>query len=98
MPSRGELFITAFEEDVQGLMFRASFRGASHLAVAETNYSAYLDRLETRSPRDFLPLIVDTDMYTDGAEIELRRTWRELTGGKYFLFSVCRQSWGMEGQ
>ena len=96
-PLGGELFITAFEEDVQGLMFRASFRGASHLAVAETNYSAYLDRLETRSPRTFLPLIVDTDMYTDGAEIELRRTWRESTGGKYFLFSVCRQSWEWKG-
>ena len=79
-------------------MFRASFRGASHLAVAETNYSAYLDRLETRSPRTFLPLIVDTDMYTDGAEIELRRTWRELTGGK--VLSVFRLSTilGMEGQ
>jgi acetyltransferase-like isoleucine patch superfamily enzyme/glycosyltransferase involved in cell wall biosynthesis len=96
-PLGGDLFITAFEEDLQGLMFRASFRGASHIAVAETNYSEYLDRLETQAPRTFLPLIVDTDVYKCDEEPELRKAWHELIGGERFLLSVCRQSWAWKG-
>lgn len=96
-PLGGELYITAFEEDVQGLMCRASFRGASHIAVPETDYPAYLDRLGATAPRTFLPLIVDTDIYEEGREEEIRAEWQAKIGGDRFLLSVCRQSWEWKG-
>lgn len=96
-PLGGDLFISAFEQTVQGLMFRGSFRGASHVMVAETNYPQYLDRLECKSPRTFLPLLVDTETYSDEVDEELRSKWRSNVGGANFILSVCRQSWEWKG-
>jgi acetyltransferase-like isoleucine patch superfamily enzyme/glycosyltransferase involved in cell wall biosynthesis len=97
MPLGGELYISAFEETVFGLLFRASFRGAAHTLVAETDYGVYLDRLEAKSARTFAPLIVDTDIYTSGQDDQLRSEWQRTCGGKRFLLTVCRQSWEWKG-
>lgn len=97
-PLGGELYINAFQEDVQGLMMRAGFRGAAHLSIAETDYPRYLDRLETWAPRSFLPLVVDTDVYApEPDEAALREEWRARVGGERFVLGVCRQSWRWKG-
>lgn len=96
-PLGGELYISAFQEDAGGLLFRAGFRGAAHLSVPETDYPAYLDRLETRAPRTFMPLCVDTDVYVPGTDEAMRAAWQEEVGGTRFLLSVCRQSWNWKG-
>ncbi len=96
-PLGGELYITSFEEDVQGLLCRAGFRSASHISVAETDYPVYLDRLGTTAPRSFMPLLVDTDVYNDAPNDPLRAEWHANTGGSRFILSVCRQSWNWKG-
>lgn len=96
-PLGGDLHINSFEQDVQGLMFRASFRGADHIQVCETDYPGYLDRLEAKGPRSFLPLIVDTDTYVVGDEEALRAEWRAQVGGGRYLLGVCRQDWTWKG-
>ena len=96
-PLGGELYISAFQEDVGGLLFRTGFRGAAYISVPETDYPAYLDRLETRVPRTFMPLLVDTDVYVAGTDEALRAAWQTQVGGTRFLLSVCRQSWDWKG-
>lgn len=96
-PLGGDLYISAFKQDVQGLMFRASFRGASRIAVAETDYPLYLDRLETRARRCFMPLVVDTEVYQSSRCEPLRAEWQGQVGGDHFLLNVCRQSWEWKG-
>ena len=96
-PLGGELYITAFEENVQGLLCRAGFRAASHIAVAETDYPIYLDRLATTAPRTFMPLLVDTEVYCEGVEHHLRAEWQARVGGSRYLLAVCRQSWDWKG-
>lgn len=58
-PLGDDLYITGLREDVLGLMFHASFRMADHVQICETDYPAYLDRMEAKGPRGFLPLMVD---------------------------------------
>jgi acetyltransferase-like isoleucine patch superfamily enzyme/glycosyltransferase involved in cell wall biosynthesis len=96
-PLGGDLYIRAFEEDVDGLLFRAGFRGAKQIAIAETDYDEYLDRLGVAADRTFMPLLVDTDIYHDNPEPDLRRKWQEQVGGSVFLFGTCRQSWEWKG-
>ncbi len=96
-PLGGDLYICGFQEDVQGLMFRASFRRADFISVCETDYGKYLDRLGTTAPRAFLPLVVDTEIYCPGVEEELRAAWRAKVGGTRYLLGVCRQSWDWKG-
>jgi glycosyltransferase involved in cell wall biosynthesis len=96
-PLGGDLYIRAFDEDVTGLLFRAAFRKAAHLSVPETDYFAYLDRIETKAVRSFMPLIVDTDVYCPGEEPELRAQWQARIGGQHFLLGVCRQDWAWKG-
>jgi acetyltransferase-like isoleucine patch superfamily enzyme/glycosyltransferase involved in cell wall biosynthesis len=96
-PLGGDLYTSSFEQDVQGLMFRAGFRGASHIAVAETDYPAYIQRLEARAPQTFMPLVVDTDVYHDGPSEALRQQWISRSGGDRFILGVCRQSWEWKG-
>lgn len=96
-PLGGDLYIAPFEEDVQGLMFRAGYHAAARIFVAETDYFDYLDRLETPKPRGLMPLVVDTDIYDRGVDLELRAAWQLETGGDRFILSVCRQSWQWKG-
>lgn len=96
-PLGGDLYLRAFEQNVVGLMFRAGFRQAAHLSVCETDYFAYLDRLGARASRDFMPLIVDTDVYRPGEEPETRAGWTAQVGGERFLLGVCRQDWTWKG-
>jgi hypothetical protein len=96
-PLGSEVYIRAFEEDMGGLLCRAGFRQATHLSVCETDYFAYLDRIETKAPRSFMPLVVDTDIYSPGEEPELRAEWQAKVGGENFLLGVCRQDWVWKG-
>ena len=96
-PLGGDLHINAFQQDPQGLMFRASFRTADHTQICETDYPAYLDRIDANIPRSFLPLMVDTDIYAPGEEAELRAHWHAQVGGDHFLLGVCRQDWEWKG-
>lgn len=97
LPLGGDLYIRAFDGDPTGLLFRAGFRQAGHLALPETDYFAYVERLQTRAPRSFLPLIVDTDVYRPGSEEALRADWKARIGGEHFVLGVCRQDWQWKG-
>ncbi|KQU54793.1 hypothetical protein ASG72_04045 [Bosea sp. Leaf344] len=96
-PLGNDVYTRGFQEDVGGLITRAAFRQAAHLAVPETDYFGYLDRMETTAPRSFMPLIVDTDVYCPGAEPDLRAEWQARIGGEHFLLGVCRQDWVWKG-
>jgi acetyltransferase-like isoleucine patch superfamily enzyme/glycosyltransferase involved in cell wall biosynthesis len=96
-PLGNDVYTRGFEEDVGGLITRASFRHAAHISVPETDYFAYLDRMETKAPRSFMPLIVDTEVYCPGEEPELRAEWQAKVGGEHFLLGVCRQDWVWKG-
>lgn len=96
-PLGGELYVTAFQEDVQGLLCRAAFRSADRISIPETDYPNYLDRLETLAPRSFMPLMVDTDVYQPGPNDQLRADWHAKVGGTRYILSVCRQSWTWKG-
>lgn len=96
-PLGGDLYITGFEQNLQGLICRAGFRMADHIQVCETDYPAFLDRMEANEPRSFLPLMVDTDVYKPGAEDALRTAWQQEVGGEHFLLGVCRQDWLWKG-
>lgn len=96
-PLGGDLYIRSFEENIVGLLFRTAFRKASHIAVCETDYFSYIDRIETAAPRSFLPLVVDTDIYGAGQEEMLRAEWKARIGGEKFLLGVCRQDWVWKG-
>lgn len=97
LPLGGDLYIRPFEQDMVGLMFRAAYRQAAYLSVCETDYFAYIDRLGSKAPRAFLPLVVDTDVYRVGEEPELRQEWKAAVGGEHFLLGVCRQDWNWKG-
>ena len=96
-PVGGDIYISAFQETVFGLLMRAGFRSAAHVAVCETDYPAYLNRLGTTVPRTFLPLMVDTDIYVPGSREEVRSHWTQAIGGSRFILNVCRQSWEWKG-
>lgn len=96
-PVGGDLYQTPFEQTVLGLLTRAAYRGACQILVCETDYPAYLDRLDIPAQRTFLPLLFDTDTYCPGSQAETRRQWSAVRGGERFLFSVCRQSWEWKG-
>jgi glycosyltransferase involved in cell wall biosynthesis len=96
-PLGSEVYTRAFDEDMGGLLCRAGFRQAAHLSLPETDYFAYVDRMETKAPRSFMPLIVDTDIYRPGEEPELRAEWQGKVGGEHFLLGVCRQDWAWKG-
>lgn len=96
-PLGSEVYSRAFDQDVGGLLCRAGFRQAAHLSVPETDYFAYLDRMEAKAPRSFMPLVVDTDIYSPGEQPELRTAWQEKIGGEHFLLGVCRQDWLWKG-
>lgn len=96
-PLGGDLYIRGFDQDVTGLMFRAGFRQAAHLSLPETDYFSYIERMEAKAPRSFMPLIVDTDVYVPGDEPGLRAEWKAQVGGEQFLLGVCRQDWEWKG-
>lgn len=96
-PTGGDLFTGPFEETVLGLLMRAGYRRARHVIVCEPNYPAYLDRLDVRAPRTYIPLMVDTDTYTPGVGEAVRTWWKQEVGGERFLLGVCRQSWEWKG-
>lgn len=96
-PLGNDVYTRGFQEDVGGLITRAAFRHAAHLSLPETDYFAYVDRMETKAPRSFMPLIVDTDVYCPGEEPELRAQWQARIGGEHFLLGVCRQDWVWKG-
>ena len=95
-PIGGDLFTWPFEENLFGLITRASYRNAFATAVAEVNYSRYLDRLGIRR-RQFLPALVDTEVFRPEPDPELTREWRSLLKARLVLFMTCRQSWEWKG-
>ena len=96
-PTGSDLFISPFEESLTGLLQRTGYRSADHVLLCETNYPAYLDRIDQGGPRSFSPLMVDTDAYAPGTADALRAKWSSAVGGTRFLVSVCRQSWQWKG-
>lgn len=96
-PAGGELYITAFEETLFGLLIRAGFRAAANFLIGATDYAGFLDRLGVNAPRTFLPLAMDTDLFAPGPRDEVRHHWQRSIGGSRFVLNVCRQSWEWKG-
>jgi glycosyltransferase involved in cell wall biosynthesis len=97
-PTGSDLFISPFEETVDGLLARIGFRRAARTLYCEVNYPAYLRRLGAdEAAMEFAPMMIDDDTYTPVDAGEVRESWREAVGGSFFILSACRQSWEWKG-